>query len=890
MLAALATGALASACAGGATLTPYVPAPSGTLEVINRTSEAREVVVQGFREGIVEPGARARFRFLPTGPADVSAFGAGASGDGAHGTTTDGAEASGLDPVPAQRRVTLSAGRIVKWEIPGPLPEPAAFGDLVVTNTLARHVQVSIAGRAVGPVLAGDTRRFRDVSVGVVEVNARDVESGLDLTSAVELAADSEASWVISAPMGQITVVNDSYETVKLTLDGTARGSVGPGQREVLDDVADGDRVLKAHGTLTGVDRTHRVSLSAEAPYTWTLSGDRAAIDVTNGSDEPVELRPTPGADEPQVIKPGETVRLGDLVAGTRLLEAVGVESGLPYGERFDLVPGQQVRWLVRPIHGTLRVDNGTLGALELYLDGAWQTRLEPGAGRTISRLPQGPHEVTAVSPNGRLRFTKEVAAGAARTARWRISSETAPVMVVNKRAEPMAIYVDGRRRGEVDAQATLTMTGIEVGPRLIEAVGIKTRETLPHKVVLATRPDPAAPISRLVLDDPHAQLLLTNSSDESLIGQGVLVAQLAGPLPPGDKRLVRLPVGRMSLRLVGERTGVAYARDLAATNGEVLDWSVAKARGGVEITNHLADTVLVRVDDREVGRMASGTTLSVGDLPAGPHALSAEPIGAGQPRAVERFITPDQFTRWTLDPASGRVIVFNDSDDALLITLNGRPYGQVEPAARKGFDGLIPGDWRLHAIGVRSGWQRSVSFTLREGATESVLVAPPMAVLVIDNGSGEAVSVSIDGADRQAVAAGATEILSVPSGTRHVQVTGDQTGIARWYKLQLGVDQSHQLDLPPALARLAVVNEGDIALTIRLHDLVLGRIEGGASLIVDDLAPGAWRLRAMTEDGVTTHSDRRKVGAGETTTWRLAAVRTPSEPPAAPEASAPAE
>lgn len=858
-------------CASSA-LAPYVPAPTATLEVVNRTAEPREVLVRGYREGVVESGKRARFRFLGVGSADVSAW------------TADTAAMAPEDASYPRADLELRGGAVVRWVLDGPLPEPPELADLTVTNTLKRHVQVTVGGRPVGPVLAGDTRRFRDVPAGQVTVKARHHDSGFELSARLELPPEGEQHWDVAAAMGEITVVNDSREPMLVTLDGTGSTRVGPGERKVIDDVPGGEHVLKASGTHTGLERVHRAPVSADAPHTWTLSADRSAIDVTNATAEPVELAETAGVEGRQIIPPNGTLRLGDLESGPRTLTAIGLDSGMPYGERFDLVPGQQIRWTVRPIHGTIHVDNRTAGPLELYTDGVWQARLEAGAARTLSKLSPGPHELTAVSPDGRVRFSKTVAAGANRTATWHVSAETAPLMVVNRRLEQMSVYVDARRIGDVAAGATLTFTGIESGPRLLEAVGAKSGETLTHRARFVVRADASAPIERFVLDDPHADLLVTNTSGEQLLGEGVLAVQLEGAMASGSKRLLRVPVGRMTLRLIGGRTGVTYSREISVVDGQVIDWLVTRASGGVDISNELDQLMVVRLDDMEVGRLAPGAAMRIGDVPAGNHELAADAIGAGRSQTVERFVSPGQFTRWTLRPEAGRVIVFNDSDDALLVSLNGSPYGRVEPEARKGFDGLVPGLWQLDAVGIRSGWRRSVKFTLREGATESVLVAPPMAVVVVDNGSGELVKVSVGGMKTESVGPGSTELLSVPSGTRVVQIEGAETGVTRRYRLQLGVDQAHHLDVPPALARLAVVNQGELPLAVRLEDRVLGTVDPGASLVVDDLQPGAWRLRAEDSDGNQTHTDRRKVSAGETTTWKLAAVRAAAEPATPPE------
>ncbi|MDP6946670.1 MAG: hypothetical protein QF464_21150, partial [Myxococcota bacterium] len=225
--------------------------------------------------------------------------------------------------------------------------------------------------------------------------------------------------------------------------------------------------------------------------------------------------------------------------------------------------------------------------------------------------------------------------------------------------------------------------------------------------------------------------------------------------------------------------------------------------------------------------------------------------------------------------PEPARLVVSNDSSEAIAIRIDGRPYGRVEAESRSGFDGLVPGRRAVDVLGLRSGWHRSLTLTLRSGSSELVELTAPMAVLVVDNQSGEVIKVGVAGQTGVSVESAKAVPLNVPAGRRKLTAVGQDTGQIQVFEVALAVGQSHHLLVARARARLVVVNRTARTATVRLADRVLGQVEAGGTGIYEDLPATDWWLTAHDPDLNLTHSEHREVTPGETRSWILTDATT---------------
>ena len=860
-IAALVTiSALVAGCASAGSWRDALP-ETATLEVSNRSDERVQIVVRGASEGSVGPGERRRFRWLAPGTADVTAL--------------------GPLSVNESTSASLSAGGTTLWEFGQARPSSPELADLSVENTLKRALSISVNELPQGVILPGDTRTLRDFPAAEVSLSAMVQATGLKIERNLRLTPERTVLWRIEAPTNTASVINDSIESIRLYLDGHDLGQVLPGDTLTLPEVTAGEHYFTAEGVASSLTRRHDFTLQAEAPYTWQVSAERGSIEVTNNSDELIHLETHPGALVEPLAK-GTSLTLRDIAPGPHHLKAKGDASGLPYAETLMVRSGQQIRWLVQPVQTSLRVENTTRRDLELYVDASWRTRLLAGESHTLLNLGQSPHEIVAVSMDGERLYRRHLEGPALRSATWKIVAETGSIKVQNARLEALMIFVDGRGLGTLRPGTHLTFTGLEAGKRLFEAVDLKSGESFRHHTkILADGEDRELETWRL--EAPFGTLIITNHSTETLLTEERLA--LSSPaIAPGETTRFDLPTGQQSIRLIGEQSGVAHLRELALTLGARKTWEIGAERGELRVQNLLEEPMVLSLGEEPLGTVPAGETLSVKALPAGPHLLKAQGTSSGAQRSAQRVIGPASVARWSLRPEPARLLISNDSNEPVLIRIDGRPYGRIEAESRSGIDELIPGQRHVDVVGLRSAWRQSMSLNLMSGGTELVELSPPMAVLVARNESGEALRLGVDGAPLMVLEPNTEIPINVAAGRRKFMTLGQETGQVQSFALQLEVGQAHSLKISSARARLVVLNSGSIPLSVQLGDRKLGEIPPGATVIFDDLMPGYWWLSALTSEGVLTHSEHRRVSRGETRSWLLSEKTRSKTAPQAPE------
>ncbi len=841
---------VSSGCGGTQTTRDRAPDPGGALEVVNLTDTRRAILLDDDSIGSVEAGARARYRFLRTG---------------AHKVTAEAAWPDDGEDVTAQ--LSLAAGKVTVWELPGSRPLPASLADLVVVNRWPQDLEVFVVegGARLGGVLTGDTRVFHDLPAGErrLQVVGRDGER---LEVSAPLDADTPWTWQVEARLGVVQIVNDTDERVAIDVDGVERALCLARDAVIVDRLPAGPHVLTARGLVTRTARRHNVTIDADRPTRWELTSGRASLVVGNRSGEPVEV--VVDGREAVVIAQGESQRFEDIASGTVLATATGTTSANPHRQRFEARPGQEVTWTITGVTGTLRVRNGTERTLIAYVGGIERAEIPAGVEEVVSLGGAPPFEVTAVSRDGSLVFRRDIDPGEALAATWRISTEGGAVHVTNARDEPMEVFIDAAPAGRIAAGEATTFTGIGSGPRLLEAVGLRSGAVLRERLELD-----GGEVAGWTVRDPRATVVVANLTDEPLLleGEG---AEQKPLIQPAERTLYNLRPGQQVMRLVGTRSGVSWQRGLDLKIGAVIEWTIEPGRGVLEVRNELRESLAIEIDGVSRGALPPGSVMRVDDLTEGQHQLRAVGETTGRVELGERVVTTSGTARWPLTPTPASLVVLNEADEPVSVLIDGRPYGRVEAGARQGIGQLTAGERRVEATGLRTGWRHTTSVRLLDGGSETLVVPAPRGVLVVDNQSGEAQRVLVDGVLQGDVAAGATGTrLSVPAGRRQIVLEGVASGRTTSFRVDLGVSHAVHLLAPLPRSRLVVANHTGAPLRIWVNDREVGAATDGDSLIVDDLKPGAWRLTARHAEGRVTHSERRDVAPGETATWALQAA-----------------
>jgi len=826
---------------------------------VNRTEVDLWVSVRGRVEGTARAGTRLRVRHLSPGAAPVEAHPAPDARASAQTTATF---------EPQRAALSLRAGEVARWVIGAALPTPPALGDLTVTNRLPRDMRLRVDGRDAGTVLAGDARTLLDLPAGPHALEARDRGSKTVLDAQVEVPGDAVGTWVLEAPSGRLTIINDTNEPVTIEADDLSLGTLGPGERRTWSDLAVGPHELTATSTHQGNRYQRSLELRPGVPQVWGLSAGSATVILVNRTGEDVTAVPVgslvPSAARTISLPAGARLKIEGVVPGRIGLNAVTAKTGRLYKLVADVSPGQVYAWEIVPADQGLRVVNRTGEALRLYVGGQERGEVAAGSSRVLYDLPDTAVEVEALDVRGH-RYTRPLQAAPRLASTWEIRARTGAIRVANERPERLTVYVDARRVGEVPRRGDVTFTGIPEGERLVEVVGARSGATLSAHATV--RPDAAATAT---FRDPRGLLTVENRSGEPLAAQGPL-AQQQGLIPPGGRARYALPPGRRTVRLLGRRSGLVYDRALDLVADAEATWVVAAPTGTVIVHNGLDEAVAVAVDGQNHGALSPSQDLSLPGTPAGEHTLRAQGLRSGRLHTARRVLSPDGVARWELVEAPARLLVDNRGQEPLLVDLDGRPYGRVEGRARKIFGGLPVGRALVVATGVTTGVRQEVEVSLAPDRTDVLTFHPPYGTVIIDNTSGEAVRVVLGRERLGRIAAGRPPTpIPVPAGLRIVRLLREDSQYETTYRLQVQPSRSIHLAVRAVRAKLAVSNRGPETLTVWVGERSLGEVAPGASLLADDLAPGPVTLRATDGDGVSKITERRTLEGGVLSSWLL--------------------
>lgn len=862
LLALLATP-LASGCASRGAVSAEARAAGATLEVVNRTAVDLGVSVRGRVEGFVDAGTRARFRYLTPGEAELVAS------PRERGRVAPRAEAT-----------TLEAGAVAVWEIvdaDAPVAAPPPLADLTVDNPSRRAVTVRVDGRDLGRIFPGEARVFRDLSAGERDVVAATDVAGLAATARLTLAPGDDNAWTVALSGARLEVLNDTDEPVELRLDGVRRGTLEPGERWASDAEPPGVRVATARGLTTRRPFEANLELSTAAPTEWRLNTAGATLRVRNATGEALAV--TVAGREAVALGDGAQALVEGLEAGAVRATAVGERTGMVYAYEARLGPGQRAEWTARPVRPTVRVVNesGTTQLVYVEADaidprpGAPKrvmrlaTELAPGRAVLLEDLPESPFRLEAVDAEGLRKHAREVDPAAAPATTWVLPRSAGGVTVVNERPEDLDVYIDAVSFGLVEARATRTFTGVLVGSRLVEARGRRSRAVLRSPVEVS---EEAAAVARF--EDPTATLEIANALGVPLRTTGALADQRA-VVPEGETVRFLVPARPHEVGLV-DPDGVPLAWQADPDPGEVVRWRVAPATTSLIVTNELDEELAVTVDDASVGTVGRGETATFTGVATGRRRFATVGVSSGRVRALTEVATAARPVSWHLRSRPGRVVVKNGSAEAVEVFIDGRLHREVDPGTSLAFADILAGSRRVDAVGVRSRARQVFEAMVEEGADALVEVSAPMGTLLVDNQSGQDVIVRVDGVRMGRVSrdAGVTAVPA-PAGRRLVQIEreGDHTVSG----MQVAVAPAHAVHVlvPRPVARLAVANQTDGALTVRVDGRTLGEVAPGSSAVYEDLAPGRVELSAGAGEGGAAFFERRALRAGETATWVLA-------------------
>lgn len=885
------SGGLWAACASA----PPLTSTPASLEIENRTPEELRVSVRGRVEGVVEPGTRLRVRNLAPGPAALEAAGTG-PGAATH-----------------RQQATLKAGENTPWSLlpdldREPLPEVPPLTALRIENPERIDLEVAVYtpdGRlaARGRVFAGQGRRFEDLPSGPVVIEVR--QGPVGATTRVELmlvvgdpvAGTGETVWRFESQGARLVIENTTDEALEIAVDGAARGRVAAGGRLELLEGA-GSRVVSARSVPSLRPYETVIALSRGEEALWEVRSGRARLQVDNQAGESLMVwtraRGAEFAEAGSPLEPGARLTVDELEPGIHEVSAVGQRSKLKYAGVVEVGANQAGTFVVGPIHGTIRVDNRTRTGLWLYvseLDGPERKigEVPPHAVVLLKNLARGPVSMRAIRPPSSLGgallttgsgaealdlakarvFTSRQDLAETPAATWVIGERVGSVRVDNQRDEPIEVFADGARLGEVPGQGSRVFTGVPAGARRIDTVGRSSRETHAESLVLGE--DAVVTVTVVATT---GWLTVENGTSETLSPRGQLAAQ-AERIEPGQAFRFRVRSGEVGAALTGAETGYRYGKVLVVPPGGEASWVAQVAPGSLVLWSQLAESVAVTLGDVAQGTLAPDESLALPALAPGPYRVQTVGLRSGRVRAYDIFISPESQKKLTLTVELGVVLIENLAKEPVEVSIDGELYGRVEAGRVHAFGRVPPGAREVVLDFAKSARTQKVAVELREGQRVRVTAHPPVGLLVIENSSGEPLKVY---GENQLLASlpadSGTTFVHAPAGPQLVRIERMESRTQLGVMLDVLADQAIHLPVPGRDVRLVVVNRTDEPLELFADDAVLLTLGPRSSQMLektdDALGRGEVRLVARDARGRITHEERRRLRAGETATWVL--------------------
>jgi len=720
---------------------------------------------------------------------------------------------------------------------------------LEIVNRTPVDLVVSIRGRIEGTVAAGTRLRARHLAPGPAPlVAAIRGEARARYQTEITLAEGDLHRWTIvpegdAAPLPEppelttLRVDNATARALIIRVDGRRVGQVQPRSALDLRDVEAGPRELIATTVERILVARATEDLRPDADNRWEVRSPGARLIVDNDGREPVSLY-VDGTFR-ATIPAGERYESAEERPGPRPLRAQGTLSRTPYETVLDLSLETPVTWRLSEGEAKVEVLNRTGEVIVIALPDREPVHVPDGELATLAPVPLELRELVGVGEGSGLRYATRLALGPGQVYRWTPTPVTPSLRVVNQTRRSLDLYVGGTRLGEIEPDRTVILRdlpGRTFEAELIARDGAERH----HRRFDLTDGQPAtwsvsATTGSVAIDNRRPERLVVYV-DSRWVGE-----------IPAEQRLVfsGLAAGDRLVEARGERSGATVRERVVIAEDAPAEVVFESPVATLEIVNRTGDALL--------------TTRPLSDqhrrIPAGqsqrftvPARRTTYSVLGSEGAVYERMIAapPGEVATWEVTPPRANLIVTNNLDEELAVTVDDEAIGSVSPNRQATFPDIEAGRRRLQAVALTSGRVHSLTEVLNARSPLVWVVQVKPGRIVIDNRSAEAVTIAIDGRAYATVQAHARLIIpGIRSGSRRVEGLGDTTRVHRAWTIEVREDQDVVVRVEAPMGTLMVDNQSGSRVRIRIDGEAVVDAEHGAMTPVP--AP-AGRRRVQVE------------------------------------------
>lgn len=484
--------------------------------------------------------------------------------------------------------------------------------------------------------------------------------------------------------------------------------------------------IWQYHGTLDLRSTTARLV---------TLTAPQAHIELTNRSDEPLEV--VWAGRRVATLKRDETRLLGPLEVDDHVLNCTGARSRHIQAERIKLSPGERIQRIIDAVPSGLHVENPTQERVRVLVDGRDFGGLEPAAGVDIVGLAPGVHRVALRG----LRTGREIAGDAVVDDAGHGSSQQATMALVidNQSGEPLRLAeaLSGLHNGPIadGARIKLVLPGRPVRMRLH---GVDSALVYSHDLQPGDGAEQTWAIER-----PTGRLHLVNHTGEAitLVLAGDHTLELAAD---ADVVVRKVPAGRLPIVVTTKRSGATFERVVQLEPDREITWRVRAGAATLIIDNGHAEPLEISIDGVPRGQIAPRSSFRVADAKPGEHTVLARTLWSRRTEAARALVIDGQQVHVRLQPADASVVVANGSDGPWRVTLAGETLGTVAAGRTRSFS--VAAGQVFVAVEDEQGQQASWSGKIAPGQSLPMPAPNPVtAQLFIHNVTASPLDVRVD-------------------------------------------------------------------------------------------------------------------------------------------------
>lgn len=557
-------------------------------------------------------------------------------------------------------------------------------------------------------------------------------------------------------------------------------------------------------------------------------------VRFVNDADEKVSLLVVDhagGGQVARVIAPGAALEIRTEAAA--LGWSVRGAAGWSHGGRLALDDLRRREVHIERPGGHLRVRNRSGETLSLTFDDEPLAALPADAERALGPLPAGKHTLLLQGRHTRTLFRQDVEVAPGRVREVVVRGLGPPVELSNPLDVPATLVVDRRRLGSFEPGAVVVVTGLPGGQHEVAWQGAGGRKATGSVATSADRAAGADPMTGAVL------VRVENATGEAL-GLPPALADLRDvALPDGTKETIRLDARPTRLILIGERSGLTYARDLRGDEGS-LSWRIERPTATLELVNPTPEAASVVIDGRPAVQVGAQGKLRVRGVPAGQIRVAAS-MASGE--LIERGLRlePEGFARWELIDKKTQLVVRSGWSEPVALTVDGAPRGRVPPHGALRIEGLKPGLHRVDVEAVVTGRKSAADVVVHATRPSDLSLQPPYGALELRNDGEHTLAVVARGKEVGRVAPGASFTHLLEPGEIAVEVRDVETGANAPWKGRLAPGQQMPLPQPRAWrGTVYVENTSGRALEAIVDGRDATPISPGARVRFDGLVAGA--------------------------------------------------